>query len=72
MHSRHKFAVLSLTGDETQEGSQGGEVRPRLLDGTVRVYLNEHRIPEEGKKPIREKLLLTLCSRKPWRTFERE
>lgn len=48
VHSLHKSAVLSLTGDETQEGSQGAEVRPRVLDGTA--YPNEHRIPKAKSK----------------------
>lgn len=53
-HALHKSAVLSLTGDETQDGSQRDGVRPRVLDGTV--HPNERSIPEAGKKRIKEKL----------------
>lgn len=50
-----KSVVLSQSGDETQEGSQGVAVWPRVLDGAIQP--NEHRISETGQKQFWEELL---------------
>ena len=43
-----KSVVLSQSGDETQEGSQGVAVWPRVLDGAIQP--NEHRISETERR----------------------